>query len=58
MGVSESTHWSQRSGPMAKYHALRCDIATLSPSSDEFAAIREHVLDSQHRYSVQSELSL
>lgn len=49
MSVSESTNWSQRSGPVAKYHALRCEIDNLDPASEEYCEVQKHVLSSQER---------
>ena len=50
VAVSESTNWSVRSGPEAKYRALRCDIEHLAPTSLEYASVRDHIVNSQDRW--------
>ena len=50
ISVSESTNWSQRSGPSAKYHALRCEINHLDPSSEEYNEIYKFIISNQDRY--------
>ncbi len=49
VAVSESTNWSVRSGPEAKYRALRCDIEHLDPTSLEYASVKDHIVNSQDR---------
>ena len=51
VSVSESTNWSQRSKVAARYHALRCDITPIDPTHQEYADIRDRVIESQDRYS-------
>ena len=47
--MSESTNWSQRTGTAAKYHALRCSVVPLDPTTEEYNDIQDHVLSSQDR---------
>lgn len=56
VSVSESTNWSHKSGPVAKYHALRCQMCPIDPVSKEYSDIKDHIMSSltkyDHRYTV------
>lgn len=49
VAVSETTNWSVRSGPEAKFKALRCDIERLEPESPEYGSVRDHLLNTQDK---------
>ncbi|XP_019851276.1 PREDICTED: uncharacterized protein LOC100633591 isoform X2 [Amphimedon queenslandica] len=46
VSVSESTNWSHKSGPVAKYHALRCQMCPIDPVSKEYSDVKEHIMSS------------